>query len=464
MAHNANRPDPISRPNHTAPANPRMTAYRVLMQVDGEGGYSNIALNAALSGTSLAPRDKAFVTRLVYGVLEHEEYLDHVIGSYVRNGGGGKIEPAVRCLLRMAVYQMAFLDTPDAAAVNESVNLAKKLKLFRATGFINGLLRHYIRDGKQVKLPDPHRQPDRYLSVTYSCPLWLVKLWREAYGDALCEGILSRLTERPPLFARVNTTRVSTETLQRALAECGVNAEPSAVLPDCLLLSHTGAIQETPPYLRGEFHVQDGSSQLCCLLAAPSPGDTVYDVCAAPGGKSFTIAERMGNVGKVISCDIHPHRVALIAEGAERLVLDCIQPTVRDALSDDGEAGCADLVLCDVPCSGLGIIRRKPDIKRKPWSEIQDLPALQYDILTHAARLVKPGGRLVYSTCTLRPAENGGVVERFLKGCPDFEPCAMTLPSGWKRLIQEPAHMLTVFPQTADTDGFFIATVRRRTN
>lgn len=453
-----------SHQNHTAPANPRMTAYRVLMQVDSEGGYSNIALNAALNGANLAPRDKAFVTKLVYGVLEHREYLDHVISSYVKAGAGNKIEPAVRCLLRMAVYQMAFLDTPDAAAVNESVNLAKKLKLFRATGFINGVLRNYIRDGKQVRLPDRGKNPEQYLSLRYSCPLWLVKLWREAYGEEICEGILGRLAERPPLFARVNTTKITPEALRESFAADGVSAALSDVLPDCLLLEHTGAIQETPQYARGEFHVQDGSSQLCCLMAAPKSGDTVYDVCAAPGGKSFTLAQLMGNVGEVISCDLHPHRVRLIAEGAERLGLSCVKAVVRDALAETDGKTCADLVLCDVPCSGLGIIRRKPDIKQKAKDEIDGLPPLQYDILEHSSRLVKPGGRLVYSTCTLNPAENGAVVGTFLAAHPEFEPCAMMLPEGVVRAIDEPAHMITVFPQTADTDGFFISTVRRRTN
>lgn len=445
--------------NQSAPANPRMTAYRVLMQVEGEGGYSHISLNAALSGARLEPRDKAFVTKLVYGVLENTTYLDHVISSYSK--AGAKLEPSVRCILRMAVYQMAFLDTPDSAAVNESVNLAKKVKLFRATGFINGLLRSYIRDGKQVKLPDKRKHPDLYHSVKYSCPLWLVQLWRKAYGENLCEKILASLAERPPIFARVNTTKITAKALRDSFAADSVKAEFFSALPDCLILEKTGAIQELPQYTRGEFHVQDGSSQLCCLMAAPQAGNRVYDVCAAPGGKSFTLAELMGNRGEIISCDLHPHRVKLIAEGAERLGLNCIKATVRDALEENG-AGCADLVLCDVPCSGFGIIRRKPDIKSKPQSEVEGLPDLQYRILESASQLVKPGGRLVYSTCTLNPAENGGVLGKFLTEHPDFEPCAMELPQGIERAWAEPAHMLTVFPHMVNTDGFFISTVRRK--
>ena len=440
-------------------ANPRMIAYRVLMQVEGAGGYSNISLNAALSAAKLEPRDKAFVTRLVYGVIENRNYLDHVISSYSK--AGAKVEPEVRCVLRMAVYQMAFLDTPDSAAVNESVNLAKKLKLFRATGFINGLLRNYIRDGKQIKLPDRHSDPDLYLSVRYSCPLWMVKLWRGAYGDGICESILSSLAGRPPIFARVNTTKITADELCRSFEASGVKAELSRVIPDCLVLDNTGSVRELAQYDRGEFHVQDGSSQLCCLIAAPKSGDRVYDVCAAPGGKSFTMAELMGDKGKIISCDIHPHRVKLIAEGADRLGLGCVKAIVRDALSDDGEQ-CADLVLCDVPCSGMGIIRRKPDIKRKSREEVEELPELQYRILESSSRLVKAGGRLVYSTCTLNPAENCEVLGRFLDAHPEFEPCRIELPCGVERVLKEPEYMITVFPHMANTDGFFISTVRRR--
>lgn len=443
-------------------ANPRRTAYNVLMKVENEGGYSNISLNSALNGTNLDQRDKAFVTKIVYGVLENTGYLDCIIDNYSKVKSS-KLEPEVRRILRIGLYQMTFLDTPDSAAVNESVNLAKKLKLFRATGFINGLLRSYIRDGKTVKLPDQKKNPVLYLCVKYSCPEWLVDLWRNAYGDDICEGILKSLSERPPIYARVNTAKVSPEALAASFEECGVNAEKSALLPNCLTLKNTGSVRDLPQYERGEFHVQDGSSQLCCMIAAPKSGDKIYDVCAAPGGKTFTLAELMSNQGEIISCDIHPHRVKLIAEGAERLGLGCVKPTVRDALAevteDDG-----DLVLCDVPCSGLGIIRRKPDIKQKSPRELDELPSLQYKILENSARLVKKGGRLVYSTCTLNPAENAEVLGRFLAAHPEFEPCSIELPSGIRHIIDEPPHVLTIFPQTADTDGFFISTVRRGLN
>ena len=448
--------------NKPAPANPRRTAYNVLLKVESEGGYSNITLNAALGAARLEPRDKAFVTKIVYGVLENSSYLDYIIDrlSKVRSS---KLEPEVRCILRMGLYQMTFLDTPDSAAVNESVNLAKKLKLFRATGFINGLLRSYIRGGKSVELPDRGKNPALYLCVRYSCPGWLVELWQRAYGGGVCEKILQSLSERPPIYARVNTAKISAEALAASLEKCGVRAEQSPLLHDCLVLENTGAVKELPQYERGELHVQDGSSQLCCMLAAPEKDSKVYDVCAAPGGKTFTLAQLMGDSGEVVSCDIHPHRVELIAEGARRLGLKCVNPSVRDALAEV-TAQDGDLVLCDVPCSGLGIIRRKPEIKQKSPQEVSELPELQYRILENSARLVREGGRLVYSTCTLNPKENSEVVQRFLSEHPEFTLCPMALPDGINRAIDEPDGMITIFPFMADTDGFFISTMTKGLN
>ncbi|MBQ9901441.1 MAG: 16S rRNA (cytosine(967)-C(5))-methyltransferase RsmB [Clostridia bacterium] len=448
-----------NNPNRKNTPNPRMIAFKVLMRVEGEDGYSNIALSEALSAAKPEPRDRAFITRLVYGVLEKTETLDHVISSYLKPGA--RIEPEVRCLLRMAVYQMAFMNIPDAAAVNESVNLAKQRKLFRATGFINGLLRNFIRDGKEVRLPDPVKQREKYLSIKYACPLWLVKLWRDSYGNEIAEKILHSLEGRPPIFLRVNTARVTTGELVERLKTEGVKASASEKIPDCLVMEESGDITALPEYQEGLFHVQDASSQLCCMAAAPGAGSVVYDVCAAPGGKSFSLAELMGNEGKVIACDLHPHRVELIAEGAKRLGLSCIEPTVRDALGE-GTPACADLVLCDAPCSGLGIIRRKPDIKRKPPEEIQALPDLQYRILDNSSRLVRKGGRLVYSTCTLNPAENHAVIGKFLDEHGEFEPCPLSLPDGIPRAIDEPDWQITLFPHMMNTDGFFISAVRRK--
>ena len=278
---------------------------------------------------------------------------------------------------------------------------------------------------------------------------------------ALAEKILAGLEGRPPVYLRVNSTRISDGAYLKRLEQAGVKAAAFAVLSGCLAVEETGDIAALPGFAEGLFHVQDASSQLCCAMAAPEAGSVVYDVCAAPGGKSFTLAERMGDSGRVMACDLHPHRVELIAEGAKRLGLRCIEPTVRDAL---GEClpECADLVLCDVPCSGLGIIRRKPDIKRKAREELSGLPDVQYRILENSSRLVRKGGRLVYSTCTLHPAENLAVIARFLESHDAFEPCPLPLPEGLERAIDEPDYALTLFPHMLNTDGFFISAVRRK--
>ena len=245
------------------------------------------------------------------------------------------------------------------------------------------------------------------------------------------------------------------------LEAAGIKASALPVIPGCVVIEETGDITALPGFDEGLFHVQDASSQLCCYVASPESGETVYDVCAAPGGKSFSMAELMGGDGRIISCDLHPHRVELIAGGAKRLGLRCIEPTLRDALGEC-EPECADMVLCDAPCSGLGIIRRKPDIKRKPREEIEGLPELQYRILENSSKLVRCGGRLIYSTCTLNPAENISVMERFLKNHDEFETLPIELPEGIQRAIDEPDWALTLFPHIFNTDGFFISSVRKK--
>ena len=282
-----------------------------------------------------------------------------------------------------------------------------------------------------------------------------------ARGNEICKRILGSLEGRPPIFLRTNTTKMTTEELTGLLKNAGFKAAPHGTVPNCVAVEETGDIAALPGFAEGFFHVQDASSQLCCLAADPAAGSVVYDVCAAPGGKSFSMAELMGDNGTVVSCDLHPHRVELIEEGAKRLGLGCIEPTVRDALSDC-QPECADLVLCDVPCSGLGIIRRKPDIKRKPPDEIEDLPDLQYRILENSSRLVKKGGRLIYSTCTLNPAENLSVISKFLHHHSDFEPAPLRLPDGTIRAIDEPDWALTIFPHMINTDGFFLSSVRKK--
>lgn len=432
----------------------RMTAAKLLMRMENSGSYSNILLDHALSASDLSERDKAFAAALFYGVTERQLTLDYVIEKN-SNLPFAKLDKNAVTVLRTGLYQILYMPSvPESAAVNESVKLCKKLKLFHATGFVNGLLRGFIRNGKKIEfggLSDEER-----LSVEFSCPKRLTEKWTAEYGAENARRILEASIGAPPIYARVNTMRVSEEELVRLLKKDGIKAEVFPRLSGCVKLEKTGDIEKSQAFKDGLFHIQDVSSQLCCLTLRPIVNETVIDICAAPGGKSFTMAELMGNNGRVISMDLYEQRVGLIAEGAQRLGLRIVEPRVNNAVSYNGELPQADRVLCDVPCSCLGTIRRKPEIKYKD-EDVSELPRLQRAILEISARYVKAGGTLVYSTCTLSKAENEGVAEDFARSHDDFSPIVQTLPY----VGAENAPMRTFFPEKNGGDGFFTASFRR---
>lgn len=441
-----------------------MTARRAALEAlkrTAKGAYSTIALDNILSRSGLDERDRGLASALFYGVQENQTQLDAAIAALLRRPGQ-KLESDVRQILRMGIYQLGYMDKiPDSAAVNEAVSLTRQTGHDSAAGFVNGILRGYIRAGKQTPLPEREKDPLLWLSLKYSCPMWLAQLWTESYGEALCERIMDTFSGRPPLYARVNTTRCGREELISALLAEGVTARPAAILPEAVELEQTGDVESLEAYKKGLFHVQDISSQLCARIVDSKRGETILDACAAPGGKSFTIAQTAGDDCTIIACDLHNSRVDMIAEGAARLGLASVKARRRDAAAS-GSKIIANRVLCDVPCSGLGVIRRKPDIKNKSKTELDQLPELQYSILETNAACVKPGGRLIYSTCTLNPAENGGVFDRFLAAHEEFVPVALDLPEGIKRGITEPEHELTLFPEREGPDGFFIAAALRK--
>ena len=438
----------------------RKAALEALKRTE-KGAYSTIALDNILVKAGLDDRDRALASALFYGVQENQTQLDAAIAALLRKPNQ-KLENDVRHILRMGIYQLGYMDRiPDSAAVDEAVKLTRQTGHNAAAGFVNGILRGYIRAGKRTPLPDRKKEPLLWLSLKYSCPMWIAELWVNAYGEEICESIMSTFSGRPPIFARVNTTRCTRRELIEKLAGEGVEAREYPILPDAVELENTGDVEQLQTYRDGLFHVQDIASQLCARAVEARRGDTVLDACAAPGGKSFTIAQTAGDDCTVIACDIHTSRVDLIESGAKRLGLASVKPRRRDA-SAEGSKILADRVLCDVPCSGLGVIRRKPDIKNKSRSELENLPELQYTILTANAACVKPGGRLVYSTCTLNPAENAGVFDRFLAENSGFEPVALQLPEGVKRRIEEPEHQLTLFPERDGWDGFFMAAAVRK--
>ncbi len=440
--------------------NAREAAFEVLYRVESDSAYSNLTLDKVQKENNLSPRDASFCTALVYGVLERKLTLDFIIRQYssVRLK---KIEPKALVILRMGVYQLLYMDSVHSgAAVNESVNLAKKLKLHKASGFINGLLRSFVRAELSYKLPD-EKDTAKYLSVKYSCPEEVVNLWLSSYSKEFTEELLSSFMGRPELTVRINSLMTDREALKSELISLGVKAEESIYSKNALTVSSTGSVESLAPFKEGRMYVQDISSVICTDLVSPKAGQRVADVCAAPGSKSFSLALLMENKGSIFSFDLYPHKVELIKKSAKRLGITIINASVRDAMEDKTLKEEFDVVLCDAPCSGLGVIGRKPEIRYNNIEGISALPEIQYGILSNSANLVKEGGRLYYSTCTLNPEENGRIADRFLKEHPDFKALDLSLPEGIKRGAEEPSNQLTLFPHINNTDGFFISAFKK---
>lgn len=430
----------------------RQTAVEALLQIDEEGGYSNVVFHNLVKRNQLSAQDTALTGALVYGTLERRLTLDHIIKAYSKTPIR-KLTPAVREILRISLYQLLYLEQiPDSAAVNEGVKLTRVMRASSASGFVNGVLRSFLRDHKAIP-PVKDKGIVKQWQVRYSCPADLIERLLKSCTEEQVESLLKHSLGRPTLYARVNTTKTTTEKLCEELQKEGVQAEQEQDLCGCIRLDRTASLEKLSAFGEGLFHIQDKSSQLCAKLTAAQPGQRVLDVCAAPGSKSFTIAEYMENTGEVISCDIYPEKVKKIEEGSKRLGLSIVHPIVNDAAAKRDDLGEFDRVLCDVPCSGLGIIGRKPEIKYKDPKEFEALPAIQKSILEASCRYLKPGGILTYSTCTVLPEENQQVIEDFLTRHPEFEP------------YEQPEHTQgwysALFPDMRDTDGFFISTIRK---
>ena len=354
-------------------SNPRNTALNVLMKIEQDNAYSNIALNNAIRENKLSGVDSSFVSALVYGVLERKITLDYIIKQYSKIPLR-KIELKTKMILRLGILQLLFMDKiPESAAVNESVNLAKKHKLQKSSGFINGILRSITRSEEKYRLPD---KSDKvlYYSVKYSAPQELVKLWINSYGELNTEQLLKSLGGRPKICARVNTLKIDKNSLIAELAKENVKAEEIPFLENAVSLTETGSIERLSAYKSGKLHIQDASSQLCVDFLSPKPREVLLDICSAPGGKSFTAAQYMGDRGKIFACDLYDHKLKLISDGAKRLGINSIVTLKRDGASSDVPLPLADKILCDVPCSGLGILSRKPEIRYKDNLITADLP------------------------------------------------------------------------------------------
>ena len=435
----------------------RELAMQVLQRVHVEDAYANVALAGILREVQLPERDRRFLTELVYGVTKAGASLDYMIGCYVADIR--KAQPAIRELLRLGLYQIFCMDrVPPSAACNTAVELAKKHGRRGADSFVNGVLRAALREPERAAFPDG--RDARSLALRTWHPQWMVERWIRTYGYERTEELCRCNNTSAPLSVRVNTLRTNRDALMVQLAAAGAQAQPSAWAPDGIVLTAHGALDELAPLREGLAQVQDESSMLVAHVLAPEPGMTVIDACAAPGGKTTHIAQRMENRGRILALDIYEEKIRRIERNAKRLGISMIEAAMRDAREIGAAyAEQADRVLVDAPCSGLGVLRRKPDARwKKSVRDAKTLPSLQRDILASAARAVKHGGILVYSTCTMEECENAAVVRAFLETHADF---ALEETGAFLPMQKTAERMVQIMPETDGPDGFFIARMRR---
>ena len=431
-----------------------------LLKLKKDNSYSNILLNNVIKKEKLSKRDAAFFSAMFYGILEKKLFLEYIIKKYSKISIN-KISYSVKCILYIGLYQILFMDKiPNNASVNESVNLCKKVREHKASGYVNGLLRSFLRNNCETYLDELNENKSKYLSIKYSVSEWIVELLLNSYSEINIEDTLKAFSGRPAINVRVNNLKCDINYLKDYFLKEGIVSKSNDIIENCLEISNTSSIDGLDSYKKGLFHVENLASQICCKVLDPQKGQTIVDVCAAPGGKSFTIAEIMLNQGVIYSHDIYEAKVNLIKSGALRLGIKIIDVSVRDAQILPFKDNFADRVLCDVPCSGLGVIGRKPEIRYKDKKLFKNLNELQYKILCASEKMLKPGGILVYSTCTLNPRENNEVVNRFLNEYKNFEPVDIEIDN-LKRNAFEPKNQITLFPGIHKTDGFFICKFRK---
>ena len=436
----------------------RATALRVLVSCRNNGAWADAALKAQISRDGLSGPDAALCSRIVYGVMQNRMLLDFYIGAYCTQKPD-HLQPPLLEILRIGAYQIIYLDKiPDSAAVNTSVELAKLAKRGQASGLVHAVLRK-LSQNKKALPPVPERDDVQRLSIQYSHPKWFVKRLVSLLGREEAERFLACDNQIAPITVQVNPLKTTLEALTEELQQAGISAQPHSWVPDCLELSGTGDLAALPSFREGKFLVQDPAARLVSLIAGIRPGQKVLDVCAAPGGKSLSAAFAMAGNGSIVACDLHENKLKRIQESADRLGVNIITTQAADGrvFRPEWEAS-FDTVLVDAPCSGLGIIRKKPDTRYKKADDLFTLPVVQAAILDNAARYVRPGGTLVYSTCTILPEENEQVTEAFLAEHADFglEPFELPLPVG------KSDGSLTLWPQRHDTDGFYICRMTRR--
>lgn len=430
----------------------RRAALETLIRCRRDGAWAGAAMDSLLKKYGLDRREAALASRLCLGVLENTALCDFYLSAFCT----ASLEPKVRDILRLGVYQLLFLDrVPDRAAVSESVELCRASGCARAAGLVNAVLRRVSEN--RDDLPEiPGQGTASYLSTRYSHPIWLCQRLCADRGYTFAEAFLAANNRPAPLTIQVNTLRVTPEEYTRALERAEIPYTAYPELPGCLTLADT-PVTALPGFEEGLFYVQDRAARLAVAAAGPRPGMRMLDACASPGGKSFGAALAMENRGEILSCDLHAKKLVLVESGAERLGIDIIQTRPGDARRLAAqEIGTFDLAIADVPCSGLGVIRKKPEIRTKKAEELQQLPVIQSEIMDQIGTLIRPGGVLLYSTCTVLPEENENVVSSFLNKHPEFRPMDFQLGP-----VKSENGAYTFWPNVDDTDGFFVAKLRK---
>lgn len=435
----------------------RDAAVKALLAVQEEGGYSNIVLDELLQTAALSSQDRAMASRLLYGVIERRLTLDYLLNK-TASTPVKMMTPAIREILRVGVYQLVYMDkTPAFAAIDEAVGQTRRFGCGRLSGFVNGVLRQVQRDS--ARLLEELPSTDKGLEMRFSIPRAWIRAWRDAYGEELLEKLLSSINEAPPSYIRVNTCATSVVAFCEQLDRYGVEYRTVSGLPEALEILSASLLHALPEELSTHYYFQDIASQWCCKALDAKPGERVADLCAAPGGKTMTIAQYMSNTGSILAGDIHQHKCRSMTDRVKRYNFTGVTVKQWDASADPEKAliGTFDRVVCDVPCSGMGVIRRKPEIRYKSPDLFSELPDLQLQILQQGAKLVRVGGVLQYSTCTLRPEENEEVVARFLAQNPQFVPRVLPISDCFAQAGLPESHQITLFPSIHGSDGFYVA-------
>lgn len=434
----------------------------LLLQIERDKSYAQLSLKNALE--DLEARDRALATEIFYGTLKYQIQLDYWLNQYSKTPVR-KMKPLIRQLLRMSLYQMLYLDKiPASAVINEAVKIAKKRKFQGLSGFVNGLLRTLDREKAQLKYPDPQASLTKSLSIQYALPEWMIEMWLEAYSKEEVQAIGEALNKRAEVCGRWNPIKGTKEELMSTLKAEGVQIEPGHLLEEAFYVKKVERLQNLASFKVGAWTVQDESAMLVAHVMQPQKGDKILDMCSAPGGKSMHMAGMMHNEGKIVACDVHPHKLELIEKNAKRLGISIIEPTLQDGMVlNEAFIGKFDKVLLDAPCSGLGIMKRKPDIRHnKTRADLEEIASIQRALVKNAVQYLKPEGRLVYSTCTISYEENEKMAYEIAEHTGlELEDLTDTIPKCLSERLKEKG-MIQILPQMADTDGFFIASFRKR--